>query len=106
MAKKILDDLQAAVTAETDQSKAAVLFMNGIAERQQAAIDQALANGATAEELAPITAMNAELVASKDALAAAIVANTPATALVDPPVDGGVTEGGAFTDTASGRSRK
>ena len=42
----------------------------------QAAIDAALENGATAEELAPVQAEIDALNAAGDALAAAVVANT------------------------------
>lgn len=51
------------------------VFINGLAARQQAAIDQALENGATADELAPLTSLQSELLAKKDAFAAAMAAN-------------------------------
>lgn len=63
--------LAAAVTKTTDVEDAAIQALNGIAGRITAAVDAALANGATAAELAPVQA-------AADALAAAIVANTPA----------------------------
>jgi len=50
--------------------------MNGIAARIQAAIDAALANGATAAELAPVQAEADGLSAKADQLAAAVTANS------------------------------
>jgi ABC-type Na+ transport system ATPase subunit NatA len=52
------------------------VFISGLAARQQAAIDAALENGATAEELAPLTSLQGELLAKKDEFAAAMVANS------------------------------
>lgn len=66
------------VKATTDAEKAAVEWINGSAARIQAAVDKALAGGATAAELAPIQAEVDALKASADAIGAAIVANTPA----------------------------
>jgi hypothetical protein len=78
MAKPVLDDLIAEVTNATSVMESATVFIKGSAARTQAAIDAALALGATAEELAPIQAeVNAQRAASSD-LAAAVVANTPA----------------------------
>lgn len=76
MAAQVLADLQAAVTRNTDVVNSAVILINGIAARIQAAVDKALENGATAEELAPVTAEVAALNAGADALAAAVNANT------------------------------
>ena len=74
----ILDDLQAQVTASETVESSAVTLINGIAARIQAAVDAAVAGGATAAQLAPVTAEVAALKASSDALSAAVVANTPA----------------------------
>lgn len=76
MANPVLADLEAAVTRNTDVVNSAVTLINGIAARIQAAVDAALANGATADELAPVTAEVSALNASADALAAAVAANT------------------------------
>lgn len=57
-----------------DQS--AIEFINGVAARIQAAVDQALANGATAEQLQPVQDIVTEAKDKSDALAAAI-ANNP-----------------------------
>lgn len=72
----ILDDLKAAVEKTTVIEQSAVVLINGIAARVQAAVDLALANGATAEQLQPVTDEVAALNANADALSAAISANT------------------------------
>ena len=77
MANPVLDDLAAQVKANTDAEASAVIVLNGIAGRIQTAVDAALANGATAAELQPVTDEVAALKASADALSAAVVANTP-----------------------------
>jgi hypothetical protein len=53
----------------------AVSLISGIAARIQAAVEAAIANGATAAELEPVTAEIALLKADSDALAAAVAAN-------------------------------
>lgn len=80
MASPILADLDAAVTnAVTVQSSAATLI-RGIAARIEAAVAAAIANGATAEELAPVQAEADALKASSQDLADAVSENTPASA--------------------------
>ncbi len=54
----------------------AITLINGIAARIQAAVDAAIANGATAEELAPVQAEADALSAKADDLAAAVAANS------------------------------
>jgi len=76
MANPILDQLAAQVQANTDVEASAVIALNGVAARIQAAVDAALANGATAAELAPVQAEVDGLNASATALAAAVAANT------------------------------
>ena len=78
MPAQALVDLQAQVKANTDAEDAATLLINGIAARVQSAVDAAIANGATAAELAPVTDEVVALKKSADALSAAVVANTPA----------------------------
>lgn len=78
MPAPVLNDLQAAVTKMTTVAASAVTLINGIADRIKAAVDAAIANGATPEELAPVTAEVAALNSGADALAAAVSANTPA----------------------------
>jgi len=53
----------------------ATALINGLAARIQAAVDAAVANGATAEQLQPVTDEVAALKAKSDALAAAVAAN-------------------------------
>jgi hypothetical protein len=74
----ILDDLAAQVKATTDAEDAAILLLNGIAARIQAAVDAALVGGATAAQLAPVQDEVNALKAKTDELSAAVVANTPA----------------------------
>ena len=77
MANPVLDDLKATVEATTSVEDSATALINGFAARVQAAVDQAIANGATAEELAPVQAEVDALKASSDALSQAVKANTP-----------------------------
>ncbi len=72
----ILQALADQVKKNTDTEASAVLLINGFAARVQAAVDAALAGGATAAELAPIQAEVDAMKASADALAAAVTANT------------------------------
>lgn len=76
MASQILQDLEAQVTRTTEVEASAVALINGFATRVQTAVDAALANGATAAELAPVQAEVDAMRASSDALAAAVLANT------------------------------
>lgn len=76
MTSQVLADLQAAVNKNTDVSASAVVLINGIAARIQAAIDAAVVNGATAEELQPVFDEVAALNAAADSLAAAVAENT------------------------------
>ena len=78
MPAQVLTDLQAQVKANTDVEDSATLLINGIAARISAAVAAAIANGATASELAPVTDEIAALKKSADDLSAAVAANTPA----------------------------
>jgi len=78
MPSPILADLDAKVTKATTVMASATALIRGIAARIQAAVQAALANGATAEELAPVQAEADALSASADDLAAAVSENTPA----------------------------
>lgn len=71
---QVLDDLAAQVTATQGVEESAVAALNGVADRIAAAVAKALENGATAEQLAPVTDEVASLKASADALAAAVAA--------------------------------
>lgn len=74
----ILADLDSSVSEATTVMKGAQILIEGIAGRIQAAVDAAIANGATAEELAPVSAEVTALRSSSTALQASVVANTPA----------------------------
>lgn len=73
---QVLDDLKAQVDATVGAEQSAVVALNGVAARIQAAVDAAIANGATAEQLAPVQDEVNALKASSDALAAAVAANS------------------------------
>lgn len=78
MPNSILDALSQQVKANTDCEDSATLLITGIAARIQAAVDKAIAGGATAAELEPVQAEVDAMKRSADALAAAVLANTPA----------------------------
>lgn len=73
----VLEDLRLQVEETTAVVGSAVTLINGIGARVQTAVDAAIANGATAEQLAPVTDEVAALKASSQALADAVAANTP-----------------------------
>jgi hypothetical protein len=68
--------------AQIDATKtvigSATVLITGIAARIQAAIDAAIAGGATADDLAPVQTEVDLLTSDTAALSAAVVANTPA----------------------------
>lgn len=76
MASQTLESLRLAVEKTTAVEQSAITLINGVAARIQAAIDAALANGATAAELVPVQAEADALSAQADALVAAVNANT------------------------------
>jgi hypothetical protein len=78
MASSILAALETQVAQTTSVMASAVALINGIAARVQAAVDAALVNGATADEMKPVQAEVDALTASTTDLANAISANTPA----------------------------
>ena len=78
MASAILAKLDAEVTKATTVMGSAVILIKGIAARVQTAVSAALANGATAVELAPVQAEADALAASSTDLANAVIDNTPA----------------------------
>lgn len=75
MPNPVLADLAAAVEKTKSVEASAVTLINGFAARIQAAIDAAIANGATEAELAPVQQEVADMNAASDALAAAVAAN-------------------------------
>jgi len=80
MANKTLEDLAAQVEKNVSVENSAAVVINGISARVQAAVDAAIAGGASKEDLAPVQAEIDALAASSKALAVAVEANTvPAT---------------------------
>jgi len=78
MPNPVLEQLRLQVEKNKEVEASAVVLINGIAGRIQAAVDKAIANGATAEELAPVSDEVTALNASATALGDAVAANTPA----------------------------
>ena len=74
MASPILQQLTDQVTATTGVEQSAIVFINGLQARIDAAVAAALENGATAEQLQPVSDLSTAMQAQSDALAAAIVA--------------------------------
>ncbi len=66
----LIDKVHAAEGVE----ESAITFINGVAARIQAAVDAALANGATEAQLAPVSAEVDALQAKSQALADALAA--------------------------------
>jgi hypothetical protein len=64
------------VTRATTVMDGALKVINGIKAAQDAAVTAALANGATAEQLQPLTDLGVTLDAKATELAAAVEANT------------------------------
>ena len=77
MPNPILDQLTAQVTETTGVEQSAIELINGIQSRIDAAVQAAIANGATAEQLQPISDLSTAMEAQTQALAAAIQANQP-----------------------------
>lgn len=77
MAPQVIDDLVAQATVNESVEDSAVIVLNGLQARIDAAVQAALAGGATADQLAPVAQISADLKAHADALAAAVAANTP-----------------------------
>lgn len=75
MASQILVDLTTAVANAKGAMDSATELIGGISARIQAAVDAALKNGATAEELAPVQAEIDALNVDAAELSAAVAAN-------------------------------
>lgn len=78
MGKELLAALEAEVAEATTVMDSATTLIVGFGARLEAAVAAAVANGATAEELAPIQAEIDALNTAGEALAAAVLANTEA----------------------------
>ncbi len=74
-----LSQITNAVTNATTVEASAQALIEGFSARLTAAVDEALANGATADQLAPVNDLATALSTESDALQAAITANTPPT---------------------------
>lgn len=79
MASPLLDDLSREITNATSVQASATVLINGIADRIATAVSQAISNGATAEELQPVSDLGTQLQQQTDELNKAILANTPVT---------------------------
>jgi hypothetical protein len=66
-----------AMTQTNTVIDAAIVFIDSVPTLVSDAVSLALANGATAEQLAPVSDAAAALNAKRDALIAALAANTP-----------------------------
>lgn len=75
MAAAIIQQLVDDVNELKGVVPSAVALINGIGAKIAAAVQEALANGATAAELEPLTALSTEIDAQTAALAAAVAAN-------------------------------
>ncbi len=73
----IIQQLHDQVSASTSVDESAVTFINGIQALIDAAVQQALDNGATAEQLQPLSDLSTAAGAESQALADAILAHTP-----------------------------
>lgn len=78
MANPALDDLSAQITQATSVEDSAAALINGISQRITDAVNAAIGNGATADQLKPVSDLGTALKASSDKLQDAITANTPA----------------------------
>lgn len=78
MANPSLDALSAQISKATDVETSAEALITGISQRIADAVSAAIANGATADQLKPVSDLGTALDAESDKLQAAITANTPA----------------------------
>lgn len=72
MTNPILGVLADEITQTRGVMQSAIVLVNGISARIETAIAAAVENGATAEELAPFTELEAALEQDRQALAAAV----------------------------------
>lgn len=73
----IVDDTIAEMTDCNTVLDSALVYINSVPAQTQAAIDKALAGGATAAQLEPFVQLAADQKAKSDAVKAALVVNTP-----------------------------
>jgi len=72
-----IDNLVTEVSEEVTIMASATTLINGFQARVDAAVNAAIAGGATAAQLQVLTQLQSDLNANGDALAAAVQANTP-----------------------------
>lgn len=77
MPSPILQQLTDQVTSTTTVDASAITFINGMQALIDAAVAAALENGATAEQLQPVSDLSNAMETQSEALAAAILAHTP-----------------------------
>jgi predicted nucleic acid-binding Zn-ribbon protein len=77
-AQEQIATLTTQVTTATTVEKSAQTLIEGIQARIDAVVAAAIANGATAEQLQPVSDLSTAMDAESTALAAAVRANTPA----------------------------
>mgnify|MGYP000066442300 CR=1 FL=1 len=70
----LIEELKAQIAATTGVVESATTLITGIPGLISAAVAQAIGNGATAEQLAPLDALGDQLKTAADALAAAVAA--------------------------------
>ncbi len=75
----IVDDVVAQVAATVGVEASAITFINSVPTLISTAVTAAIANGATAAQLAPLTKVVSDLKTSAGALQAALTANAPPT---------------------------
>lgn len=77
-----------AITQATEVIDSALVLIRSIPTLISTAAEAALANGATAEQLQPLSDLSELLGMKAQELAQAVIDNTPAAPPVDPPVEG------------------
>ena len=77
MANPSLDALSAQITKATTVEQSAEALIGGISARIADAVNAAIGNGATADQLKPVSDLGTALDAESDKLQAAVTANTP-----------------------------
>lgn len=76
MASPVIDQVIQQMTNATTIEDGAIAFINGVPGMIQEAVAKAIENGATAEQLQPVSDIGAQLEAKSNALQEALNANT------------------------------
>jgi hypothetical protein len=77
MPSPVIDQVITEMTNATTVEDSAIAFITGVPQMIADAVAKAIENGATAEELQPVSDVGNQLQTKSDALQAALVANTP-----------------------------